>query len=87
MDSDSEPPDFKSRPLMPCSRIPPTENHISTGDSEWGSADPQPKCLTLKKRLWSDTGLNAEWGGAYWVVGFAQLSTHLTYQVSANFTC
>lgn len=29
----------------------------------------------------------ADGGGAYWVVGFAQLSTHLTYQVSANFTC
>ena len=60
MDSDSEPPDFKSRPLLPCSRIPPTENYISTEDSEWGSADLQRKCLTLKKRLWSDTGLMAE---------------------------
>lgn len=50
--------EFKSSPLLPCSRIPPRKNHISIADPEEGNnAEPQWRFLMLSTHSKNICGL------------------------------
>lgn len=49
--------EFKSSPLLPCSRMPPRKNHISIADPEEGNAEPQRRFLRLSTHSKNICGL------------------------------